>query len=143
MTGAVQLEPDVMQMAPHWAVTHEATPHPSITLATPPTASKQLSLVVSAPAEEPDALVMKSTPAQALHRRHTSLNSVPQTRPRSGTLSSLTSWIPWSRAAAERPSTPVGTQHDAMKAEAKLKDLLRASEMGQGQERDKVAVALG
>ena len=142
MTGAAQREPDAMQTAPHWAVTHEATPHPSITLATPPTASKQLSLVVSASAEEPDALVMKSTQAQVLHRRHTSLNSVSQTRPRSGTLSSLASWIPWNRAAAERPSTAAGTQNDATKAEAKLKDLLRASETGQGQERDKVDVVL-
>jgi hypothetical protein len=143
ITGAAQREPDAMQTVPHWAVTHEATPHPSITLATPPTASKQLSLVVSASAEEPDALVMKSTPAQALHRRHTSLNSAPQTRPRSSTLSSLASWIPWSRAAAERPSTAADTQHDATKIEAKLKDLLRASEMGQGKERDKAAVVLG
>ena len=142
-TGAVQREPDAKQTVSHWAVAHEATPHPSITLATPPTASKQLSLVVSAPAEEPNALVMKSTPAQTLHRRHTSLNSVPQTRPRSGTLSSLASWIPWSRAVAERPSTAAGTQHDATKAEAKLKDLLRASEVGQGQERDKMAVVPG
>ncbi|KAF2815983.1 uncharacterized protein BDZ99DRAFT_565869 [Mytilinidion resinicola] len=136
-----------------WAVNTDATPHPSITLVTTPTASKQLSFDFPASLEEPGKAYSNSNsvlhdPAMAFkpiftptpaHRRHTSLTSFPHpARNRSTTLSSLASWIPWNRTVAERPSTSSSATLDAAtKAELTLKDLLRASSGIEGRPKGK------
>jgi hypothetical protein len=128
----------------HWAVTTDATPHPSITFVTTPTASKQLSFDFSASLEQSgnplsnSNSILTATTADfkptfaptPIHRRHTSLSAISYpSQNRSTALSSLASWIPWPRTAAERPSTSSSatTLDAATKAELTLKDLLRAS----------------
>jgi hypothetical protein len=141
---------------PHWAVTGSSstTQHPSITLITSPRASKHLSLDISAPdpataplvAPDQDhnlehkdqhsdtTLVEPSSPT--LHSRHTSVSSIPHSsQPQQSALSSLASWIPWSRLMGAEP----GTLSDATRAETRLKEMLRAAK-GVGDGKGKVVV---
>ncbi|KAF2198537.1 hypothetical protein GQ43DRAFT_343934, partial [Delitschia confertaspora ATCC 74209] len=127
----------------NWVVTRPSskTERPSITLITTPQASKHLSLDVSssiiegaAPTPVPEAVPKDELPSNAteprsttLHRRHTSLTSIPhsqsQTHSRGGSLSSLTSWLRWPRASDKDLSGIA----EATKAENKLKEMLKGA----------------
>jgi len=110
------------------------TANPAITLVTSPTASKHLSL------ESPtglDGIVeegVRPRTARArnagVHRRGVSTASLPTPRPRSGTLSSITSWLPWPWP----PDLSASNQHDVMRAETRLREMLLSSEnvLGKG-----------
>lgn len=136
--GAEESSTNAGQVVPHWAVhaTSSTSIHPSITLVTAPQASKQLSLDISstikdlvppesqqASAEIPEP---KPTPA---HRRNTSATSIPRTRTRSSTLSSIASWIPWHRTPDQESSS------ELTRAEARLREMLELAHtpaIGQG-----------
>ncbi|CAO2647361.1 Nn.00g082830.m01.CDS01 [Neocucurbitaria sp. VM-36] len=126
------------QQGPAWTVHASSSTHPSITLVTSPTASKQLSLETSTalPDVPEEAGEGSSTrPQTALpqraygHRRGISTMSLPASRTRSGTLSSIASWLPWPRPTDLNPDR----QQELTKAEARLREMLSSSEsLGKG-----------
>lgn len=134
-------EDDHRHQGPAWAVNtpSSSTKHPSITLVSTPQASKQLSHDLSSTIrdllesseERPQTSAESSEPKQSLHRRHTSVTSMPHPRTRSGPLSSLASWIPWTRP----PDLDQKTSQDLTKAEARLREMLiisQSSHIGKG-----------
>lgn len=121
---------------PAWAVqgTSSSSAHPAITLVASPTASKQLS-VETPPGFEEIPSEIDATPRTArpqrkyAHRRGPSAISLPTTRIRSGTLSSITSWLPWPRPADVDSSNP----QELTRAEARLREMLVSSQsLGKG-----------
>lgn len=125
-SGSAATQTQAQAAVPQAVKASSSTPAPpSITLITTPQASKHLSLdlsstitdVHSTPQDPPSAAPDSQLPQQISHRRNTSTASIP-TRTRSSTLSSLASWIPWSRADAD----------DATKAETKLREMLSLSQ---------------
>lgn len=125
---------------PAWAVNASSPGHPAITIITSPKASKQLSFDTSSTIRETLEEADKGTgprPHTAVpqhtssHRRTTSLASLPASRGRSGTLSSLASWLPWPRPTNLDPSS----QQELTKAETRLREMLIAAQqsgMGKG-----------
>ncbi|KAF2021166.1 hypothetical protein BU24DRAFT_457170 [Aaosphaeria arxii CBS 175.79] len=126
------------QTGPAWSVraSPAAANHPSLTIVTSSQASKQLSLDCSSTIknvpEGPQEQETQQTQTKATaldtkyvpsHRRNASSISNAQSRVRSSTLSSLTSWIPWSR----NPDAE-DMDKDATKAVAKLREMLVQSE---------------
>jgi hypothetical protein len=125
---------------PAWAVpaSTSSSNHPAITLVASPTASKHLS--VGMPQEFLDELPDVGGASEAHtkpaiprrspgHRRGPSTISLPTSRMRSGTLSSITSWLPWPRPSDLTSSS----QQDLTRAEARLREMLLSSEtIGKG-----------
>ncbi|KAH9882434.1 hypothetical protein J1614_000670 [Plenodomus biglobosus] len=128
------------KQGPAWAVNASASSssQPAITLVTSPTPSKQLSLdTTSAP-----SAAEESRPRTALsqrnftHRRAPSGISLPASRTRSRTLSTISSWLPW-----PRPSDLSDNGHqDLTKAETRLREML-ISNQGLGKGKAAVSVA--
>ncbi|KAF1848072.1 uncharacterized protein K460DRAFT_277988 [Cucurbitaria berberidis CBS 394.84] len=126
------------QQGPAWTVHAPSSTHPSITLVTLPTASKQLSLATSTALGDvsEEAVEGSSTrPHTALpqnpyaHRRGVSTLSLPASRTRSITLSSIASWLPWPRPTDLSSSN----QQELTKAEARLREMLMSSQaLGKG-----------
>lgn len=124
---------------PAWAVHTLSDDHPVITVPSPQ-ASHHLSLDTSATIKDiPDVVDIRLTPrprtavsnTATSHRRNTSLNSLNTSRTRSGTLSSITSWLPWPRPTDLRTTT----QPDLTKAETRLREMLmlaQNSTLGKG-----------
>ncbi|KAF2269595.1 hypothetical protein CC78DRAFT_283003 [Lojkania enalia] len=129
--GVKSVEHDEQKIqGPHWAVNTSSTSssHPAITLVASPQASKQLSLDTSSTIKDiPETVKGDAEPApeatnisQISPHRHTpSATSLPSTRTRSSTLSSLASWIPWHRV-----TTPDSAPLDITQAEARLREML-------------------
>lgn len=122
---------------PAWAVptTSSSSNHPAITLVTSPTASKHLSIESPTGLDEiieeaGDARPQTARPQHnTSHRRGISTATFPATRIRSGTLSSIASWLPWPRP----PDLNARSQQDLMRAETRLREMLLSSEnMGKG-----------
>ncbi|KAF2651283.1 hypothetical protein K491DRAFT_707140 [Lophiostoma macrostomum CBS 122681] len=125
---------------PAWAVhpSSMASENPAITLVSSPQASNQLSLDLSSTIKDiPDASVnrpataVESSELKRSHRRQTSTSSMPPPRTRSSTLSSIASWIPWSRPA----QLDSHTSQELTKAEARLREMLiqsQHSSLGKG-----------
>jgi hypothetical protein len=128
-----QEEPKAPQ-GPAWAVntTTVSSSHPSITIVASPQASNQLSLDQSSTITDRLDLVPVDTapsPRPLGHRRNTSSASMPPPRTRSGPLSSLTSWLPWSRPA----DLDSKTEQELTKAETRLREMLeQSSSIGKG-----------
>ena len=124
------------QQGPAWTVGAPSSTHPSITLVTSPIASKQLSLDTSTALEDVSEEAELSTrPQTALprnpyaHRRGVSTLSLPAQRTRSGTLSSIASWLPWPRPT----DLTTSSQQELTKAEARLREMLLSSQaLGKG-----------
>jgi hypothetical protein len=125
---------------PAWAVPtfSSSSSHPAITLVTSPTASKHLSLETPSGlddiSEEPGKAA-SARPQTAMaqrnfaHRRGASTVSLPVSRMRSGTLSSIASWLPWPRP----PDLNSSAQQELARAENRLREMLLSSEnMGKG-----------
>ncbi|KAJ4377453.1 hypothetical protein N0V83_000278 [Neocucurbitaria cava] len=134
------------QQGPAWTVHAPSSTHPSITLVTSPTASKQLSLDTSTAlpdvpeeaGEASSARPQTALPQRAYgHRRGTSTLSLPASRSRSGTLSSIASWLPWPRPADFNPDS----QQELTKAEARLREMLLSSSQSLGKGKSPVSVA--
>jgi hypothetical protein len=114
---------------PAWTVNASSPSHPAITIATSPQASKQLSLDTSStikdvpkdaadsPLPRPQTAVPRQSP---MHRRNTSLVSLPSSRTRTGTLSSLASWLPWPRPS----NLDSSSQQELTRAETRLREML-------------------
>ncbi|KAH7079720.1 hypothetical protein FB567DRAFT_127809 [Paraphoma chrysanthemicola] len=125
---------------PAWAVptSSSSSSHPAITLVTSPTASKHLSLEspsgldeISEEADEATAPRPQTAAPQRnfAHRRGASTVSLPASRMRSGTLSSIASWLPWPRP----PDLNTSTQQELARAENRLREMLLSSEnIGKG-----------
>jgi hypothetical protein len=125
---------------PAWAVpaSSSASNHPAITLVASPTASKHLSVespqgldeILEEAGNVPDARPKTALPRRSsAHRRGPSTTSLPTSRMRSGTLSSITSWLPWPRPSDFNSSS----QQDLTRAEARLREMLLSSEnLGKG-----------
>jgi hypothetical protein len=126
--------------APAWSVNASSPSHPAITIVTSPQASKQLSFDTSSTIKDiPQDAVNRSAPRPQtaipkqppLHRRNTSLTSLPASRTRPGPLSSLASWLPWPRPSYLDSSS----QQELTKAEARLREMLtmaQGSNLGKG-----------
>jgi hypothetical protein len=125
---------------PAWAVpTSSSSPnHAAITLVASPTASKHLSLETLSGLDEiseeshectgarPKTAVPRRTSG---HRRGASINSLPTPRMRSGTLSSIASWLPWPRP----PDLSSSSQQELTRAETRLREMLLSSQnLGKG-----------
>jgi hypothetical protein len=119
---------------PAWAVPacSSSSNHPAITLVSSPTASKHLSVetplgldeiseVEGAPGPRPKTAQPRRSPA---HKRGTSNVSLPASRMRSGTLSSIKSWLPWPRPSELNS----GSQQDLTRAETRLREMLLSSQ---------------
>jgi hypothetical protein len=119
---------------PAWAVpaSSSSADHPAITLLASPTASKQLSLETSPALDdisEEDARPETALPRKLTHRRGPSTTSLPASRMRSGTLSSIVSWLPWPRPSDDNASS----QQDVTRAETRLREMLILSQsLGKG-----------
>ncbi|KAF2827052.1 hypothetical protein CC86DRAFT_370122 [Ophiobolus disseminans] len=125
---------------PAWAVPASSTSsqHPAITLVASPTTSKYLSVESPAGLDEitkESGELSKARPQTARSQRNTghcrsaSTVSLPTSRMRSGTLSSITSWLPWPRPPDLNPSS----QQELTRAEARLREMLLSSEnIGKG-----------
>ncbi|KAF1954228.1 hypothetical protein CC80DRAFT_494047 [Byssothecium circinans] len=131
---------------PAWSVNASSSDHPAITIVTSPQASKQLSLDTSSTIKDiPEeaegtsaARPQTAVPRQPTsHRRNASLMSLPPMRARSGTLSSLTSWLPWPRLS----HMDAHSQQDLTKAESRLREMLMAQESNMGKGKAPVSVA--
>ncbi|KAH4043681.1 hypothetical protein HBI25_219510 [Parastagonospora nodorum] len=124
---------------PAWAIpaSSSSSNHPAITLIASPTASKHLSVgtpqgfmdelsgVGEAEAHTKPAMPRRSSG----HGRGPSTISLSTSRMRSGTLSSITSWLPWPRPS----DLTSGSQQDMTRAEARLREMLLSSEtIGKG-----------
>lgn len=113
--------------APAWSVD---TSYPAITIRTSPQASKQLSLDTSStirdvpedPSNTTAVRPQTAIPRQShAHRRNASLFSLQAPpRPRPGTLSSLTSWLPWPRPT----NLESRSQQEVTRAETRLREML-------------------
>jgi hypothetical protein len=120
---------------PAWAVpaSSSSSNHPAITLVASPTASKHLSVespcgldgiseeVGGSSGPRPKTAVPRRG---AGHRRGASTASLPTSRMRSGTLSSITSWLPWPRPV-DLNST---SQQELARAETRLREMLLSSQ---------------
>jgi hypothetical protein len=109
-----------------------AASHPAITLLSSPQVSNQLSLDLSSTITDmpevqstrPVTAVDGSEIKRSYHRRQISANSMPPPRPRTSALSSIASWIPWSR-----PSHMDSTaSQELTKAEERLREMLLQSQ---------------
>lgn len=117
---------------------------PFITLITTPQASKHLSLDLSttiknipeSPSAEPSGSSQERETNKHTHSRNTPSTSALASRTRSSTLSSLASWMPWSRSSDldERMS-------DETRAEARLREMLVSSQNAGGTKRKAVVGA--
>lgn len=124
-------EVESQHQGPSWAVqgASSSSPHPAITLVTSPTASKQLSVETPLGLEDlPSAAEDRPQTATAQraysHRRGPSAISLPTPRTRSGTLSSITSWLPWPRPH----DLSTSGQTDLARAETRLREMLLSSQ---------------
>ncbi|KAF2023647.1 hypothetical protein EK21DRAFT_118557 [Setomelanomma holmii] len=125
---------------PAWAVptSSSSSNHPAITLVTSPTASKHLSLETPSELDEimeeaggaSGARPQTATPQRIFaHRRGVSTASLPAARMRSGTLSSIASWLPWPRP----PDLDSSHQQELARAENRLREMLLSSQnIGKG-----------
>jgi len=125
---------------PAWAVpaSSSSSDHPAITLVASPTTSKQLSVETPPGLDEITEEAGETSvsrprtavpPRSYAHRRGASTISLPTSRSRSGTLSSITSWLPWPRPPDLNPSA----QQELTRAEARLREMLLSSEnIGKG-----------
>lgn len=116
------------QQGPAWAVHASSSSHPSITLVTSPTASKQLSLDTSTGLDDDpeyaQAQPQTAVPQRAFaHRRGISTTSLPASRTRSGALFSIAAWLPWPRP----PDLNSNSQQELTRAEARLREMLLSS----------------
>lgn len=120
---------------PAWAVpaSSSSSNHPAITLVTSPTASKHLSVESPSGLDElADDMIgsIGARPRTAVprrssgHRRGASTVSLPTSRMRSGTLSSIASWLPWPRP----PDLNTGSQQELTRAETRLREMLLSSQ---------------
>ncbi|KAH7396224.1 hypothetical protein BKA66DRAFT_454704 [Pyrenochaeta sp. MPI-SDFR-AT-0127] len=122
------------QQGPAWAVHASSSSHPSITLVTSPIASKQLSLDTSLGLddvpEDAEARPQTAAPQHMFtHRRGLSTTSLPASRARSSTLSSIAAWLPWPRP----PDLSSNSQQELTRAEARLREMLLSSHnLGKG-----------
>jgi hypothetical protein len=128
-TGASGRTEALNSHGPAWSVNTSSPSHPAITIVTSPQASNQLSLDTSStitdipeqfedvPAPRPHTAIARQVPS---HRRHVSLVSLPSARTPSSTLSSLASWLSWSR----HPNSDSASQQEATQAEARLREML-------------------
>lgn len=120
--------------APAWAVpaSSSSSNHPAITLVTSPTASKHLSVESPSGLDEMEDIsgATSARPKTAVprrssgHRRGTSTTSLPAPRMRSGTLSSIASWLPWPRP----PDLNTSSQQELTRAETRLREMLLSSQ---------------
>ncbi|QRD05412.1 hypothetical protein JI435_155110 [Parastagonospora nodorum SN15] len=124
---------------PAWAIpaSSSSSNHPAITLIASPTASKHLSVGTPqgfmdelAGVGEAEAHTKPAMPRRSSgHGRGPSTISLSTSRMRSGTLSSITSWLPWPRPS----DLTSGSQQDMTRAEARLREMLLSSEtIGKG-----------
>ncbi|KAF2626577.1 hypothetical protein BU25DRAFT_411555 [Macroventuria anomochaeta] len=125
---------------PAWTIrtASQTEDHPAITLDTTPQASKQLAFDASVLQDLPETdstwgLLPRTAISQQRHRRNwsTATFSVSQSssKPRSKTISSLASWLPWPRTTA----LDHGTQQELTKAETRLREMLTSSQnIGKG-----------
>jgi hypothetical protein len=128
---------------PAWAVptTSSSSDHPAITLVASPTTSKHLSIESPTGLDEFAEETVGPRPQTARpprninHRRGASTVSLPISRIRSGTLSSIASWLPWPRPPDMTPSG----QQDLTRAETRLREMLLSSE---GMSKGKAAVSV-
>ncbi|KAF2106620.1 hypothetical protein BDV96DRAFT_590898 [Lophiotrema nucula] len=134
-------EAEQSQPGPQWAIQppSSSSDHPAITLVTTPQTSKQLSFDLSSTIADilEAAEASREGPANneaaqsSSHRRNTSATSIAySSRTRSSTLSSLASWMPWTRAS-EQDATP----QELTRAEARLREMLilsQTSRLGKG-----------
>jgi hypothetical protein len=129
--GSSQAKPQ----GPTWAVSasSSSSAHPAITLVASPTTSKHLSVETPQGLDdisEENGHTSGARPRTAVprrsstHRRGQSTISLPTSRLRSGTLSSITSWLPWPRPSDLNPSS----QQELTRAEARLREMLLSSE---------------
>ncbi|KAH7413685.1 hypothetical protein DE146DRAFT_2833 [Phaeosphaeria sp. MPI-PUGE-AT-0046c] len=123
------------QQGPAWAVraSSSSSNHPAITLVTSPTASKHLSVESPSGLDEPSGNMNGATGARPNtavprrspgHRRGLSTASLPTSRMRSGTLSSIASWLPWPRP----PNLSTSSQQELTRAETRLREMLLSSQ---------------
>jgi hypothetical protein len=125
---------------PAWAVpaSTSSSNHPAITLVSSPTPSKHLSVETPPGLDElsggvgqtsgarPKTAQSRRSPA---HKRGASNVSLPASRMRSGTLSSITSWLPWPRPS----DLSSNSQQDLTRAETRLREMLLSSQnIGKG-----------
>jgi hypothetical protein len=116
---------------PAWAVhaSSSSSDHPAITLLASPTASKQLSLNTP-PGFDDVPNTTEPRPRTAVpqrghaHRRGISTASLPASRMRTGTLSSIASWLPWPRP----PDLTTDSQQELARAEVRLREMLISSQ---------------
>jgi hypothetical protein len=116
---------------PAWAVPacSSSSNHAAITLVSSPTASKHLSVetppgldeISGAPGPRPKTAQHRRSP---VHKRGASNVSLPTSRMRSGTLSSIASWLPWPRPSELNSSS----QQDLTRAETRLREMLLSSQ---------------
>ncbi|KAH8731757.1 hypothetical protein GQ44DRAFT_755153 [Phaeosphaeriaceae sp. PMI808] len=123
------------RQGPAWAVpaSSSSSDHPAITLVASPTASKQLSLETPPGLDEVKDNIGRdlrtrsftATPQRNFaHRRGVSTISLPTSRIRSGTLSSITSWLPWPRPH----DLTSNNQQELTRAETRLREMLLSSQ---------------
>jgi hypothetical protein len=127
-------------LGPAWAVpaSTSSSNHPAITLVSSPTASKYLSVETPPGLDDlsegsGQASGARPKTAQArratAHKRGTSNVSLPTPRMRTGTLSSIASWLPWPRPSDINSNS----QQDLNRAEARLREMLLSSQnIGKG-----------
>jgi hypothetical protein len=120
---------------PAWAVpaATSSSNHPAITLVSSPTASKHLSVETPPGLDEISDGVGQASGARpktaqarrtTTHKRGVSNVSLPTPRMRSGTLSSIASWLPWPRPSDLSSSS----QQDLNRAETRLREMLLSSQ---------------
>lgn len=139
-SSSKQVEPQ-RPTGPAWTIrtASQTQDHPAITLDTTPQASKQLAFDASVLQDLPETdgtWGLRSRTAiahqRAAHRRNWSTNNTSMgqshTRPRSSTISSLTSWLPWPRTA----SIDHNTQQELTKAEGRLREMLQTHTISKG-----------
>jgi hypothetical protein len=133
---------------PAWTIrsASQTANHPAITLDTAPQASKQLAFDASVLQGLPEATDttwgLRPRTAVSQHRAHrrnwsTATLSVSQSqaKPRSNTLSSLASWLPWPRATG----LDLDTQQELTKVETRLREMLVSSQ-GPGKRKATVSI---
>jgi hypothetical protein len=134
-TSNAQQEATQRSQGPAWTIKNlsRTQDHPAITLETAPQASKQLAFDASVLQDLPETNSPRgprprsAIPQQrATHRRNQSEAtfslSRSQTKPRSTTVSSLASWLPWPRIVTQ------DAQQELAKAESRLRELLESSQ---------------
>ncbi|KAF1918914.1 hypothetical protein BDU57DRAFT_511697 [Ampelomyces quisqualis] len=124
----------IKTQGPAWAVpaSSSSSNHLAITLVASPTASKHLSVESPSGLDEISEVGGGSGPRPKTavprrgsgHRRGASTISLPNARIRSGTLSSLTSWLPWPRPAHLNSTN----QQELARAETRLREMLLSSQ---------------